>query len=520
MHPAAINNTTQVNNTTTNYFSYEPHKGWLYLHVLTMVLAWVIVMPVSTMLSIAGSRHHASTQIVFLIVNAVGIVFSTIYNGLTPDLYPNNFHHKLGWALACILGLQAVIGVLASVARRSTGSTWRSESVGFLRVPTHSPGDGSDTHLYRRSRDSGHGASLERDSGSEYEGFEGQDWSPALEEKSTGGGWVDLNMVERYLSSHVPFIFNNRVLVACDFLYSMIARLLIPLAFTQISLGVVTSSGIFMGSNVFNGLAHFIKGGIFFLYGILTLGRWLGAFGELGWAWNLKPTPDSSWRQRTPPPPPSSRYAPSAEMVESGLIFVYGCANVFLEHLASWGGVWSHSDLQHVSIAFMFFGGGLLGLLIESRKIRRLLTPGVSTSLDFSLNPLPAIVIFVLGILMSQHHQHSHLSTMIHTQWGVLLAAGAVFRLLTYMQFFRSPPTSAAPSRPPTEVVAAFCFMAGGLVFMASNKDTVAYLERIGVDAMFSLTVTVGVTALVMSWVTVVMAVKGWAVLGAGNSEV
>lgn len=38
-----------------------------------------------------------------------------------------------------------------------------------------------------------------------------------------------------------------------------------------------------MGDRVFNGLAHFIKGGIFFLYGILTLGRWLGAFADLGW---------------------------------------------------------------------------------------------------------------------------------------------------------------------------------------------------------------------------------------------
>jgi len=38
-----------------------------------------------------------------------------------------------------------------------------------------------------------------------------------------------------------------------------------------------------MGSGVFNGLAHFIKGGIFFMYGLLTLGRWLGAFSDLGW---------------------------------------------------------------------------------------------------------------------------------------------------------------------------------------------------------------------------------------------
>lgn len=46
-----------------------------------------------------------------------------------------------------------------------------------------------------------------------------------------------------------------------------------------------------MGSSVFNGLAHFIKGGIFFLYGIVTLGRWLGAFGDLGWVCISPPPP-------------------------------------------------------------------------------------------------------------------------------------------------------------------------------------------------------------------------------------
>jgi hypothetical protein len=37
------------------------------------------------------------------------------------------------------------------------------------------------------------------------------------------------------------------------------------------------------GGQIFSGLAHFIKGGVFFWYGILTLGRWAGCFAELGW---------------------------------------------------------------------------------------------------------------------------------------------------------------------------------------------------------------------------------------------
>jgi hypothetical protein len=37
------------------------------------------------------------------------------------------------------------------------------------------------------------------------------------------------------------------------------------------------------GGEVFSGLAHFIKGGVFFWYGILTLGRWAGCFADIGW---------------------------------------------------------------------------------------------------------------------------------------------------------------------------------------------------------------------------------------------
>lgn len=44
-----------------------------------------------------------------------------------------------------------------------------------------------------------------------------------------------------------------------------------------------------------------------------------------------------------------------------------------------------------------------------------------------------------------------------------------------------------------------------------SSRDTVNYLESIGVDPMFCLTVVVGLVALLMSWIVVVMAIKGWA---------
>ena len=78
----------------------------------------------------------------------------------------------------------------------------------------------------------------------------------------------------------------------------------------------------------------------------------MGCFSDFGWAWNLKPTRGEvgQWKASLP----------SAESVESFVIFLYGSTNVFLEHLAAWGGPWTAQDFEHVSISIMFFGGGLV----------------------------------------------------------------------------------------------------------------------------------------------------------------
>ena len=78
----------------------------------------------------------------------------------------------------------------------------------------------------------------------------------------------------------------------------------------------------------------------------------MGSFADLGWSWNLKPSANIVGRRKA--------NAPTAEFVESFLIFLYGSTNVFLEHLGSEDGMWSSTDLEHVSISIMFFGGGLV----------------------------------------------------------------------------------------------------------------------------------------------------------------
>jgi hypothetical protein len=124
-------------------------------------------------------------------------------------------------------------------------------------------------------------------------------------------------------------------------------------------------------------------------------------------------------------------------------------------------------------------------MLIESKRIRNLMNTPTHChpkfeyladrevfeeprSYGFSMNPIPALVVLLLGMMMSSHHQESMVSTMIHAQWGTLLVGAAFARAATYVIFYLSPPTSILPGRPPTELITAFCLMAGGMIFMSS----------------------------------------------------
>lgn len=89
-------------------------------------------------------------------------------------------------------------------------------------------------------------------------------------------------------------------------------------------------------------------------YGILTFGRYCGAWAELGWAWNKKPNTTGTWRE----------HWPSAEMVESFVIWLYGATNTWMERFGvEPGSPFSLHQVQHISIAVMFFFTGSAGML-------------------------------------------------------------------------------------------------------------------------------------------------------------
>ena len=131
-------------------------------------------------------------------------------------------------------------------------------------------------------------------------------------------------------------------------------------------------------------------------------------------------------------------------------------------------------------------------MLVESTYIRNLLNMTVSESAHefpersypdeqrtqleepesyrFSMNPFPALVILLLGIMMSSHTQTEMTSSMLHKQWGNLLSGASFTRALSYILTFLRPPKSIFPSRPPTELLTSFGLIAGGILFMASVR--------------------------------------------------
>ncbi|UPX19172.1 uncharacterized protein EKO05_0009442 [Ascochyta rabiei] len=524
-----------------SYWGLSEYAALMYWHIALEILAWIVVLPIAVMLSIARSRYVLPLQFVFVVVNASALLVGVVYSHKTPELYENNAHSKTGWAVTWIASAWVFMALIQSYMDRDQGHSFEDETLAPLNaanIAQYQRVKEEDVESpYRFSNDSGQGT--ERNTAS----LCGHSRSPSIESEDqqfaaparryTHDELDELEDVrlekprsslDSFFSRTVARFVAGKTAKVVRSLYVVFERTMVIQGLVAILSGTVVYGGIGHGGAVFNVLAHYVKGGIFFVYGFLTLGRWMGAFADLGWAWNMKPSADVVGRRKAS--------LASAEFTESFVIWLYGCTNVFLEHLAAWGDEWTAQDLEHVSISVLFFGGGLLGMIIESAKMRDLLNSAVVTSshahdeswqqprqYNFSMNPMPALIILLLGKMMSSHHQASMLSTMIHSQWGSMFMGFALARCLTYVIMYITPPTSYLPSRPPTEIITAFCLVAGGITFMVSNKDTVAALESYGLDAMFIFTVTMGLTALLLAWTTVVLAIKGWAVRVEGRSQ-
>ncbi|KAF8165188.1 hypothetical protein B0H34DRAFT_647571 [Crassisporium funariophilum] len=524
------------------------HGGIMIFHGIAMSLAFFIALPLG--IALRSVRHTAYTfaTLSFYVFCAFGCAASGLYRKLTPNMYefeivtfdlPGAVHRSQGYMIILVAVCLAAIDA-STVAKRlltfirgsdkSYRTFWRiitnkeHERLGseleYSGLVADEPEDfqsAKNLHESIEPQDVRHNDALNNET---------EQWASSVHQQQqnyslfTEGTMDDTQsptqfqdrLQDVHLRRNMPSWRDNLYRLG-EGAFAVIERLLVVSAFAQLLTGIVIYTGGCRDEYLNGCLAHLIKGGIFWCYGLLTFGRFLGSFADLGWAWNKLPSGDHY----------------TAEFVESFVIFLYGATNTWMERFgANPGDPFTTRQIQHISIAVMFCFAGLVGMGIESKRIRKWLAsstfPSLSRPSDMpldavaeplsyrgSFNPFPALVIGVTGAAMAAHAQTYLFQVQIHALWGNLLVAFSVLRCLTYFFLWLGPAKSMLPSRPPTEALGSFFLACGGLVFMLSTEEvTVAAMRRGRDDVMMFLNLAVAITCFAFCWTLLVVGFKGW----------
>lgn len=246
------------------------------------------------MLGVAQSPFHIPVQLAFLALTTVGVVFAIMYNSATPDFYDNNAHHKIGWVIIWMLVAQVVSGLIRGVARyvKPSSSDLRDADLAHEAENIFTLGDeneddldedAQDVKLYRHKRttsdDSGNdtGTNTPRGQSSSASSPVG----PRRSSENTLFGddperHIQRSMnpvplrnteseMEQYLAKKLQgrgwaARISRRGAFLAKIVHAVIGRPMWCLGFIQVCTGIVTVTGIFKSYDIYNGLAHFIKG--------------------------------------------------------------------------------------------------------------------------------------------------------------------------------------------------------------------------------------------------------------------
>ncbi|KAF9075997.1 hypothetical protein BDP27DRAFT_1314853 [Rhodocollybia butyracea] len=511
----------------------QRHPGLMLLHATFMTLAFFVALPIGIAMRSVNHTWHKMVTIAFYGLILLGIATNGLYRKLTPNMYEGQKHGQQGYMLILLALVLTTIDLLALLRRfffffrngqkfhlKTFWNTVVLDKEDVLRGPEYtglvneleeleivspiSPPPHKHVH-YDEDVESNETAQWANDVRRHRHNYS---HSVASETTLSGRAHSDDDLSgSRHLAKRVPW--TQRI---GSGVFATMERVLVFGGLMQVLTGIIIYTGG-CRENYLNGcLAHMIKGSIFWCYGLVSFARYLGAFAELGWAWNRAP---------------SAGY-PSAEFVESLVIFLYGVTNAWMERFgANPGDPFTTKQIQHIGIAVMFWFAGLLGMAIESKKVREWLASSTISALNpsqrdqesvaepptyiASFNPFPALVIGVTGAAMAAHTQTYLFQVQIHQLWGNLLLAWSVLRCMTYFFLWLGPPRSMLPSRPPTEALGSFFLACGGLSFMFSTEElTIAAMRRGRDDVMMFLNVAVAITCFALCWTIAVVGFKGY----------
>ncbi|CAG7846014.1 SubName: Full=Related to YTP1 {ECO:0000313/EMBL:CCA69256.1} [Serendipita indica DSM 11827] len=538
------------------------HGGLMMLHATALGISYLGLLPL--VIALSAGRHRLATlaRSTFWSLNLIGWAAGRAYRRLTPDLYHGSTHATSGAVLIWLSAMVAFADIFPALMPhihklihlfKSRIAKRKEEEVEYMLSDSPVPLD-DDAHATAYAMFSSHN-SHKRPS----------HWK----RHSINSDHSTLHDDHHPHHATSRPSLRSRLLRLASHAIEVVERSLVVYAWGQILSGFTIYVGWGRAEYINGILAHFIKGSIFWWYGILTFARYMGAWASWGWAWNTFSS--------------KSRIM-SASFLESLVIFVYGFTQQFMERLGKHpGDPYSAKDIEHISIAVMFWAGGLVGMAVESPAVRRWLigddndairdhshdesererkgkaslssplhvenahlqrpTPMAQASSSPSPNPLPAVVIGITGIAMSAHHQTYRFQVQIHSLWGFLLLGFAICRCITcFLQWVKPIPSSFSnekdsvhsrsprrdssetimedmvengrdwvgpPSRPPSELVGSIFLGAGGISFICSDEQVTFWAMRTERDDMMMfLNLAIALTAVAYVWTTLILLVS------------
>ena len=212
------------------------------------------------MLSISRSRHRFLAQFMFIATNAVGVLLATVYNSSTPDLYPNNAHHKLGWVLTWIVVAHVLLGMLSTyVDRKHDGDV--EERTSFIPISQAAMREHQRVNslrfqdAHRFSYDSGHGTEPNTESlrshsissaGSEHVPLADVRDAIPDEDEHEKVQMLRGSKLDRFLSAKLSGTISSKLLRTIELLYDITDRYILLLAWSGYLTGWVTFGGFFV----------------------------------------------------------------------------------------------------------------------------------------------------------------------------------------------------------------------------------------------------------------------------------
>jgi hypothetical protein len=205
------------------------------------------------MFSLARSRYTLLTQFTFLAINGLAVLLSTIYNTQTPDLYPGNAHHKIGWIITWVVSAQVLISLVGVVSGviRGHSSARAAEERSFIPMAQSSDEQHVCLDNYRLSNDSGQGTepttesvrsnsvstTLSDDEGlyqphKEYDDFEDMPLSSPVH--------------KGFFTAKAVAFASSRVWRYVEVCYQIIDRMILPFGFIALTTGIVVFGRFFV----------------------------------------------------------------------------------------------------------------------------------------------------------------------------------------------------------------------------------------------------------------------------------